>query len=150
MIWQKPCFIPPYIRLNQKRLLWSSVIGYSSVWNNAKKIYLSDHQTIAFQCSMPKVTFIESAQYTLHILVQRFSSFINLINSIHPFTYTGNIRKQTWNQLSQWRPLHSENLMTVVCSMSSRSRTQSFTGSFKDQLGRNGEISVNVSISKFR
>ena len=36
-------------------------------------IYLTDHQTIVLQRPMPKVTFIESAQYTLHILVQRFS-----------------------------------------------------------------------------
>ena len=107
MIWQRPCFIPPYIQLNQNRLLWSSVIGYSGVWNKAKIIYLTDHQTTAFQCPMPKVTFIESAQYTLHILVQRFSSFINLINSIYPFTYTRNIRKQAWNQLSQWPSAHA-------------------------------------------
>ena len=44
--------------------------------------------------------------------------------NIIPFTYTGNIRKQAWNQLSQWRPLHSENLMTVVCSISSRSNAK--------------------------
>jgi len=114
---------------------WS--LGIRAYGTMQKMIYLSDHQTIASQFPMPKVTFIESAQYTLHMLVQRFSSFINLINSIYPFTYTGNIRKQAWNQLSQWRPLHSENLMTVVCSISSRSRTQSFTRSFKDHLGRN-------------
>ena len=51
------------------------VIGHSGTWNNAKMIYLSDHQTTVSQFPMPKVTFIESAQYTLHILVQRFASF---------------------------------------------------------------------------
>ena len=63
-------------------------------------IYLTDHQTTVLQCPMPKVTFIESAQHTLHILVQRFSSFIYLINRIHSFTYTGNVRKKAWEQLS--------------------------------------------------
>lgn len=65
-----------------------------------KMIYLTDHQTIVCQCPMPKVSFIESAQYTLHILVQLFSSFIYLINRIHPFTYTGNVRKKAWKQLA--------------------------------------------------
>ena len=31
LIWQKSCFIAPYIQLNQKRLLWSLVIGHVSL-----------------------------------------------------------------------------------------------------------------------
>ena len=38
------------IQLNQKKV--ALVIGHLNIWNNAM-IYLSDHQTIAFQCAIP-------------------------------------------------------------------------------------------------
>ena len=45
------------MKLNQKMV--ALVIGHSGTWNNAM-IYVSEHQTIDFQCPipMPKTTFI--------------------------------------------------------------------------------------------
>ena len=54
----KVVHIPSLYTAKSKKV--ALVTGHSGKWNNAM-IYLSEHQTIASQFSMPKATFIESA-----------------------------------------------------------------------------------------